>query len=139
MSGRGLLAPVSRVAIQSKGRPRAAAPLIPGPGHPAGPHVAAYLLLFHFLGGKSGDVVRSASGRPVHPPAFFWRVWWWTVGVQDAALVDAARRAPNNWREIARLFKDRTDVQCMERYQKIAAPAVIKGPWSKEVRVCMGG
>jgi len=33
----------------------------------------------------------------------------------------------------AECFKDRTDVQCLHRWQKVLNPELIKGPWSKEV------
>lgn len=33
----------------------------------------------------------------------------------------------------AEFFKDRTDVQCLHRWQKVLNPELIKGPWSKEV------
>ncbi|KAK9268679.1 hypothetical protein L1049_000439 [Liquidambar formosana] len=32
----------------------------------------------------------------------------------------------------AECFKDRTDIQCMHRWQKVLNPELIKGPWSKE-------
>ena len=34
----------------------------------------------------------------------------------------------------AECFKDRTDVQCLHRWQKVLNPELVKGPWSKEVR-----
>ncbi|KAK6129734.1 hypothetical protein DH2020_036535 [Rehmannia glutinosa] len=33
---------------------------------------------------------------------------------------------------LAECFKDRTDVQCLHRWQKVLNPDLIKGPWSKE-------
>lgn len=35
---------------------------------------------------------------------------------------------------VAECFKDRTDVQCLHRWQKVLNPELVKGPWSKEVR-----
>ncbi|KAH9761102.1 transcription factor MYB3R-4 [Citrus sinensis] len=32
----------------------------------------------------------------------------------------------------AECFKDRTDVQCLHRWQKVLNPELVKGPWSKE-------
>lgn len=29
----------------------------------------------------------------------------------------------------------RTDVQCLHRWQKVLNPELVKGPWSKEVRI----
>ena len=34
----------------------------------------------------------------------------------------------------AEFFTDRTDVQCLHRWQKVLNPDLVKGPWSKEVR-----
>jgi len=33
----------------------------------------------------------------------------------------------------AECFPDRTDVQCLHRWQKVLNPELVKGPWSKEV------
>lgn len=35
---------------------------------------------------------------------------------------------------VAECFKERTDVQCLHRWQKVLNPELVKGPWSKEVR-----
>ncbi|CAI7781712.1 unnamed protein product, partial [Closterium sp. NIES-54] len=37
-----------------------------------------------------------------------------------------------NWRKIAEFFPDRTDVQCLHRWQKVLNPDLVKGPWTKE-------
>jgi len=37
-----------------------------------------------------------------------------------------------NWKRIAELVQDRTDVQCLHRWQKVLNPEVVKGPWTKE-------
>ena len=36
------------------------------------------------------------------------------------------------WKQIAELFKDRTDVQCLHRWQKVLNPNLVKGPWTPE-------
>ena len=33
----------------------------------------------------------------------------------------------------AEYFEDRTDVQCLHRWQKVLNPELVKGPWTKEV------
>lgn len=33
----------------------------------------------------------------------------------------------------AEFFTDRTDVQCLHRWQKVLNPDLVKGPWTKEV------
>ncbi|XP_057820931.2 uncharacterized protein LOC131033673 isoform X3 [Cryptomeria japonica] len=37
-----------------------------------------------------------------------------------------------NWKRIAQYFPNRTDVQCLHRWQKVINPNLIKGPWTKE-------
>ncbi|MFS8159975.1 MAG: SANT/Myb-like DNA-binding domain-containing protein [Candidatus Roizmanbacteria bacterium] len=37
-----------------------------------------------------------------------------------------------NWKRIASFFDNRTDVQCLHRWQKVLNPAMIKGPWTDE-------
>lgn len=39
-----------------------------------------------------------------------------------------------NWKKISELIADRTDVQCLHRWQKVLRPGLIKGPWSSEVK-----
>jgi hypothetical protein len=34
-----------------------------------------------------------------------------------------------NWKKIAAYFEDRSDVQCLHRWQKVLNPKLIKGPW----------
>ncbi|MCO5600490.1 hypothetical protein L7F22_054603 [Adiantum nelumboides] len=50
---------------------------------------------------------------------------------------DTLRRAVQcfngkNWKKIAEYFPDRTDVQCLHRWQKVLNPDLVKGPWTKE-------
>ncbi|XP_062225666.1 transcription factor MYB3R-2-like [Phragmites australis] len=37
-----------------------------------------------------------------------------------------------NWKKIAEFFPDRTEVQCLHRWQKVLNPELIKGPWTQE-------
>ncbi|XP_057820478.2 uncharacterized protein LOC131033308 isoform X2 [Cryptomeria japonica] len=37
-----------------------------------------------------------------------------------------------HWKKIAEFFPDRTDVQCLHRWQKVLNPELVKGPWTKE-------
>ena len=37
-----------------------------------------------------------------------------------------------NWKKIASYFDDRTDVQCLHRWQKVLNPDLVKGPWTQE-------
>ena len=38
-----------------------------------------------------------------------------------------------NWKKVAESFSQRTDVQCLHRWQKVLNPDLVKGPWTKEV------
>ncbi|XP_078433752.1 transcription factor MYB3R-1-like isoform X2 [Wolffia australiana] len=52
---------------------------------------------------------------------------------EDALLFNAVQHHnARNWKKIAECFKDRTDVQCLHRWQKVLNPELIKGPWTKE-------
>lgn len=42
------------------------------------------------------------------------------------------QQGPKNWKKIASYFEDRTDVQCLHRWQKVLNPNLVKGPWTKE-------
>lgn len=44
-----------------------------------------------------------------------------------------------SWKRISEHFEDRTDVQCLHRWQKVLNPELVKGPWTKEVRNLMFG
>lgn len=70
-------------------------------------------------GRTSGPTRRSTKGN-------------WTAE-EDEILHKAVQRFKGkNWKKIAECFKDRTDVQCLHRWQKVLNPELVKGPWSKE-------
>lgn len=70
-------------------------------------------------GRTSGPTRRSTKGQ-------------WTPE-EDEVLRQAVQRFKGkNWKKIAECFKDRTDVQCLHRWQKVLNPDLVKGPWSKE-------
>jgi len=37
-----------------------------------------------------------------------------------------------DWHQVAGDFRDRSDVQCQQRWDKVVNPKLIKGPWTKE-------
>ncbi|KAK1367748.1 Myb-related protein like [Heracleum sosnowskyi] len=70
-------------------------------------------------GRTSGPTRRSTKGQ-------------WTPE-EDEILRQAVQRFNGkNWKKIAECFKERTDVQCLHRWQKVLNPELVKGPWSKE-------
>lgn len=61
----------------------------------------------------------------------------WTE--EEDNLLTAAVRKFNgkNWKKIAEHFPERTDVQCLHRWQKVLNPELVKGPWTKEEDDCI--
>ena len=56
------------------------------------------------------------------------------TSTQDETLRNAVlSHKGKNWKKIAEHVKDRTDVQCLHRWQKVLNPELVKGPWTKEV------
>jgi hypothetical protein len=56
----------------------------------------------------------------------------WTKA-EDALLRDAVKAVgPKNWRRISAeyLHGQRSDVQCLHRWQKVLRPGLVKGPWT---------
>ncbi|KAJ4827398.1 hypothetical protein Tsubulata_038696, partial [Turnera subulata] len=52
---------------------------------------------------------------------------------QDKILAAAVKKYNcRNWKKIAECVPDRTDVQCLHRWQKVLNPDLVKGPWKKE-------
>lgn len=65
---------------------------------------------------------------------------WWSPE-EDSKLNELVKKygvglglsfQAKNWKKIANAFKDRTDVQCLHRWQKVLNPVLVKGPWTKE-------
>ena len=56
------------------------------------------------------------------------------VLLQDEMLKQAVHtHKGKSWKKISEYFDDRTDVQCLHRWQKVLNPELVKGPWTKEV------
>ncbi|CDP16160.1 unnamed protein product [Coffea canephora] len=82
-------------------------------------------------GSDSLPRVRPAHGRTSGPTRRSTRGQW--TPEEDEILRQAVQRFKGkNWKKIAECFKDRTDVQCLHRWQKVLNPELVKGPWSKE-------
>lgn len=54
---------------------------------------------------------------------------WWTQEEDDQLKQLVDEFGAKNWKRIASFFQDRTDVQCLHRWQKVLNPKLIKGPW----------
>ncbi|WJX35764.1 hypothetical protein P8452_23714 [Trifolium repens] len=75
--------------------------------------------------------IRPLHGRTTGPTRRSTKGQW--TAEEDEILRKAVEHFQGkNWKKIAESFKDRTDVQCLHRWQKVLNPELIKGPWSKE-------
>ncbi|XP_044463925.1 transcription factor MYB3R-1 [Mangifera indica] len=78
-----------------------------------------------------GQRMRSLHGRTSGPTRRSTKGQW--TPEEDEILRKAVQRFKGkNWKKIAECFKERTDVQCLHRWQKVLNPELVKGPWSKE-------
>ncbi|XP_019707533.1 transcription factor MYB3R-1 isoform X2 [Elaeis guineensis] len=74
---------------------------------------------------------RPLHGRTTGPTRRSTRGQW--TSEEDAILQTAVQEFKGkNWKKIAECFPDRTDVQCLHRWQKVLNPELVKGPWTKE-------
>ncbi|WOL02182.1 Myb-related protein 3R-1-like isoform X2 [Canna indica] len=85
----------------------------------------------HEASGNENQRQRSLSGRTTGPTRRSTKGQW--TQEEDAILCRAVQNFKGkNWKKIAECFPDRTDVQCLHRWQKVLNPELVKGPWSKE-------
>ncbi|XP_041002904.1 transcription factor MYB3R-1-like isoform X2 [Juglans microcarpa x Juglans regia] len=70
-------------------------------------------------GRTTGPTRRSTTGK-------------WTAEEDEVLRRAVEHYKGKSWKKIAAYFKDRTDVQCLHRWQKVLNPELVKGPWSKE-------
>lgn len=56
----------------------------------------------------------------------------WTSDEDDLLREAVAKYGGRNWKKIAESISDRTDVQCLHRWQKVLRPGLVKGPWTAE-------
>ncbi|KAJ4957748.1 hypothetical protein NE237_024859 [Protea cynaroides] len=94
--------------------------------------VPEVLVTVPFDGGSDGvQKMRPTHGRICGPTRRSTKGQW--TPEEDELLCKAVQRFKGrNWKKIAECFKDRTDVQCLHRWQKVLNPELVKGPWSKE-------
>ncbi|CAH8281590.1 unnamed protein product [Eruca vesicaria subsp. sativa] len=82
-------------------------------------------------GGITEGNSKSRQGRTSGPARRSTRGQW--TAEEDEILTKAVHSFKGkNWKKIAEFFKDRTDVQCLHRWQKVLNPELVKGPWTKE-------
>ncbi|XP_071704853.1 transcription factor MYB3R-1-like isoform X2 [Rutidosis leptorrhynchoides] len=80
---------------------------------------------------KGLQKIRYSNGRTSGPTRRSTKGQW--SAEEDEKLCKAVQQFNGkNWKKIAECFKDRTDVQCLHRWQKVLNPELVKGPWSRE-------
>ncbi|XP_022934841.1 transcription factor MYB3R-3-like [Cucurbita moschata] len=56
----------------------------------------------------------------------------WTPQEDETLRNAVAAFKGKNWKKIAEYFHDRSEVQCLHRWQKVLNPDLVKGPWTQE-------
>jgi hypothetical protein len=59
----------------------------------------------------------------------------WTAEEDDLLRAAVHQYGGRNWKKISDQIPERTDVQCLHRWQKVLRPGLVKGPWTPEVSV----
>ncbi|KAL4341202.1 hypothetical protein GQ457_08G012610 [Hibiscus cannabinus] len=56
----------------------------------------------------------------------------WTPEEDETLRNAVAAFRGKSWKKIAEFFPDRSEVQCLHRWQKVLNPDLVKGPWTQE-------
>ncbi|EOA20337.1 hypothetical protein CARUB_v10000643mg [Capsella rubella] len=56
----------------------------------------------------------------------------WTPEEDETLRRAVEKYKGKRWKKIAEFFPDRTEVQCLHRWQKVLNPELVKGPWTQE-------
>ncbi|KAL5549951.1 hypothetical protein UlMin_000127 [Ulmus minor] len=56
----------------------------------------------------------------------------WTPQEDETLRSAVAVYKGKSWKKIAEFFPDRSEVQCLHRWQKVLNPDLVKGPWTQE-------
>ncbi|KAK7255823.1 hypothetical protein RIF29_29245 [Crotalaria pallida] len=56
----------------------------------------------------------------------------WTAQEDETLRNAVAVFNGKSWKKIAEFFPDRSEVQCLHRWQKVLNPELVKGPWTQE-------
>jgi hypothetical protein len=56
----------------------------------------------------------------------------WTLSEDELLRAAVETHGAKNWKLIASKLTDRTEVQCLHRWQKVLKPTLVKGPWTAE-------
>ena len=95
-------------------------------------------------GGRSrGQLYIQAAPLPRRPPSFpmpapapapalVFGLLMVSLTAPPPSLTETIALQGKNWKKVAEYFADRSDVQCLHRWQKVLNPELVKGPWTKE-------
>jgi hypothetical protein len=75
--------------------------------------------------GVPGFMLLGSSRKTLHKQ-------YWTKEEDDKLQALVNKYGAKNWKRIASYFDNRTDVQCLHRWQKVLNPDLVKGPWTSE-------
>lgn len=76
--------------------------------------------------------VPSSMGKVRHPFVKKSSGQKWTPAEDDALRTAVDEHGAKNWKLISQSLPDRTEVQCLHRWQKVLKPTLVKGPWTAE-------
>jgi len=79
---------------------------------------------------ESYDAIRSPSDPGSSGKKFAGQKW--TKEEDDALKQAVENHGGKNWKLIAESMPDRTETQCIHRWQKVLKPEITKGPWTEE-------
>jgi len=76
--------------------------------------------------------VSNSMGKVKHPFVKKASGVKWTKEEDDALRAAVEENGAKNWKLISQRLPDRTEVQCLHRWQKVLKPTLVKGPWTAE-------
>lgn len=56
----------------------------------------------------------------------------WTKQEDEALRAAVEENGAKNWKLISQRLPQRSEVQCLHRWQKVLKPSLVKGPWTEE-------
>uniref|UniRef100_A0A1J3EX22 Myb-related protein 3R-1 n=1 Tax=Noccaea caerulescens TaxID=107243 RepID=A0A1J3EX22_NOCCA len=84
---------------------------------------------------KSPEIVTPATSSPTHRRTsgpIRRAKGGWTPDEDETLRRAVDKYKGKKWKKIAESFPDRTEVQCLHRWQKVLNPELVKGPWTQE-------
>jgi Myb-like DNA-binding domain len=87
------------------------------------------------LANESVDDMCTSTGSILSPNGSRSSRGKWTPEEDEILRNAVQQHGGKNWKKISDCLDGRTDVQCLHRWQKVLRPGLVKGPWTKEVRL----